>query len=75
MAAETPPEAMPLGRVARERLRDQQQEESRRLAAVISAQSHGLSLAVFLAAVLLAAILVVRRVWALDLVSVLKTRE
>jgi putative ABC transport system permease protein len=46
-----------------------------RLPAVISAQSHGLSLAVFLAAVLLAAVLVVRRVWALDLVSVLKTRD
>jgi putative ABC transport system permease protein len=46
-----------------------------RLPAVISAQSHGLALAAYLAAVLVAAVVVVQRVWKLDLVAVLKTRE
>jgi putative ABC transport system permease protein len=46
-----------------------------RLPAVISAQSHGLALGAYLAAVLLAALVVVQRVWKLDLVAVLKTRE
>lgn len=46
-----------------------------RLPAVISAHSHGVALTAFLIAVLLATILVVRRVWTLDLVPVLKTRE
>lgn len=46
-----------------------------RLPAIISAQSHGLALAAYLAAVVIAAVVVVRRVWRLDLVAVLKTRE
>lgn len=46
-----------------------------RLPMVISAQSHGLALAAYLAAVGLAAALVIERVWRLDLVTVLKTRE
>lgn len=46
-----------------------------RLPAVISAQSHGVALAAYLAAVLLAVVFVVQRVWKLDLVAVLKTRE
>jgi putative ABC transport system permease protein len=46
-----------------------------RLPAVISAQSHGVALAAFLSAVLLAAMMVLPRVWKLDLVAVLKTRD
>jgi hypothetical protein len=46
-----------------------------RLPAVISGHSHGLALAAYLAAVLLAAVVVLQRVWKLDLVAVLKTRE
>ncbi|MFD3264475.1 ABC transporter permease [Phenylobacterium ferrooxidans] len=46
-----------------------------RLPAVITAQSYGLAIAAYLSAVLLGGALVVRRIWGLDLVSVLKTRE
>lgn len=46
-----------------------------RLPAVITAQSYGLAIGAYLAAVLVGGVLVVRRVWGLDLVSVLKTRE
>jgi putative ABC transport system permease protein len=46
-----------------------------RLPAVITARSYGIALSAYLVAVLLAAGLVVRRVWTLDLVAVLKTRE
>lgn len=46
-----------------------------RLPAVIGAASYGVSLIAYLFAVALAAILVARRIWGFDLVSVLKTRE
>jgi putative ABC transport system permease protein len=46
-----------------------------RLPLIITARSYGLSLAAYLAAVAAAALLVVWRVWRLDLVAVLKTRE
>jgi putative ABC transport system permease protein len=46
-----------------------------RLPAVISARSYGIAIAAYLAAVGLAGLLVLRRVWTLDLVAVLKTRE
>ncbi len=46
-----------------------------RLPLIITAQSYGVSLAAFFGAILLAAALVGPRVWKLDLVAVLKTRE
>jgi putative ABC transport system permease protein len=46
-----------------------------RLPAIISARSYGVSIAVFLAAVALASALTGRRIWTLNLVAVLKTRE
>ncbi|MBS0362936.1 MAG: FtsX-like permease family protein [Proteobacteria bacterium] len=46
-----------------------------RLPAVIGAQSYGAAIAAYLVAVALAAILVARRIWGFDLVTVLKTRE
>lgn len=45
------------------------------LPAMINARSYGIALAAFVTAVLLAGGIVVRRVWTLDLVHVLKTRE
>ncbi len=49
--------------------------EELRLPAVISARSYGVALAAYFAAVLLGGVLVARRIWGLDLVAVLKTRE
>ncbi|MFZ5719728.1 MAG: FtsX-like permease family protein [Pseudomonadota bacterium] len=49
--------------------------EELRLPTVISAQSYGVALAAYLAAVALGAVLVARRIWQLDLVAALKTRE
>lgn len=49
--------------------------EDLRLPLIQTAQSYGVSLAAFGAAVALAALLVGRRIWSLDMVSVLKTRE
>lgn len=49
--------------------------EELRLPAVVDARSFGLAMAAYVAAVLLGAVLVVRRIWSLDLVAVLKTRE
>lgn len=46
-----------------------------RLPAVIGPRSYGISLLAYLAAVSLAALLVGRRIWGFDLVTVLKTRE
>lgn len=46
-----------------------------RLPAVIGARSYGVALLAYVAAVALAGALVVQRVWKLDLVAVLKTRE
>ncbi len=46
-----------------------------RLPTEISARSYGMALATFLAALGLSAFFVARRVWRLDLVAVLKTRE
>ncbi|MDE2487189.1 MAG: ABC transporter permease [Alphaproteobacteria bacterium] len=46
-----------------------------RLPAEISLRSYGVALGAYLAAVGLGGVLVVRRVWGLDLVAVLKTRE
>jgi putative ABC transport system permease protein len=46
-----------------------------RLPLVLTAQSYAVSLTAFVAAVILAAVLVGARVWAFDLVAVLKTRE
>lgn len=46
-----------------------------RLPEVISARSYGLSIVAYLSAVTLAAVLVGRRIWGFDLVTVLKTRE
>jgi putative ABC transport system permease protein len=46
-----------------------------RLPAVIGPRSYGISLLAYLAAVSLAALLVARRIWGFDLVTVLKTRE
>lgn len=46
-----------------------------RLPAVISAQSYGVAITAYLLAAGLGAALVVRRIWRLDLVTVLKTRE
>ncbi|HWA62830.1 MAG TPA: FtsX-like permease family protein [Caulobacteraceae bacterium] len=42
---------------------------------IISARGYGIAFSAYLVAVILAAVLVGRRVWTLDLVSVLKTRE
>lgn len=49
--------------------------EELRLPAVINADSYAMAVAVYLAIVVVACALVARRVWALDLVAVLKTRE
>jgi putative ABC transport system permease protein len=49
--------------------------EELRLPATISARSYGVALAAYFTAVLLGAVLVARRIWGLDLVAVLKTRE
>lgn len=49
--------------------------EELRLPAAISARSYGVALAAYFAAVLLGGVLVARRIWGLDLVAVLKTRE
>jgi putative ABC transport system permease protein len=46
-----------------------------RLPSTVTADSYGVALAAFLAAILLAMALVGRRIWSLDLVAVLKTRE
>ena len=46
-----------------------------RLPATISARSYGLSITAYLAAIALASTLTARRIWKLDLVAVLKTRE
>lgn len=46
-----------------------------RLPAIIGPRSYGLSLAAYLAAVSLGGLLVARRIYTLDLISVLKTRE
>lgn len=46
-----------------------------RLPAVISARSYGVAIAAYLVAVALGGVLVARRIWGLDLVAVLKTRE
>lgn len=46
-----------------------------RLPAVIGARSYGVAMAAYLTAVVLGGALVARRVWSLDLVTVLKTRE
>lgn len=46
-----------------------------RLPAIISARSYGLAIAAYLAAILVAGLLVGRRIWSFDLVAVLKTRE
>lgn len=49
--------------------------EELRLPAVISARSYGVALAAYFSAVMLGVGVVARRVWRLDLVAVLKTRE
>jgi putative ABC transport system permease protein len=49
--------------------------EELRLPIVITARTLGLSLSAYAAAIVLAALLLVRRLWSLDLVAVLKTRE
>ncbi len=49
--------------------------EELRLPLILSSQSYGVSLCAYAGAVSLAAVLVGRRVWRLDLVAVLKTRE
>ncbi|HJV43078.1 ABC transporter permease [Caulobacter sp.] len=49
--------------------------EELRLPAVINADSYAMAIAVYLAIVAIACALVARRIWALDLVAVLKTRE
>jgi len=49
--------------------------EDVRLPAVINARSYGVAVAAYLAAVVIGGGLVARRVWGLDLVAVLKTRE
>ncbi|MBS0411515.1 MAG: ABC transporter permease [Proteobacteria bacterium] len=49
--------------------------EELRLPILITARTLGLSLTAYAAAIVLAALLLVRRLWSLDLVSVLKTRE
>jgi putative ABC transport system permease protein len=46
-----------------------------RLPAVISARSYGVAIAAYIVAVATGGVLVVRRIWDLDLVAVLKTRE
>jgi putative ABC transport system permease protein len=46
-----------------------------RLPAVINAQSYGVGIAAYLSAVVLGGVLVAQRIWGLDLVAVLKTRE
>lgn len=46
-----------------------------RLPAIVSPESYGIALAAYLGAVLIACAIVGRRVWTLDLVAVLKTRE
>lgn len=49
--------------------------EDVRLPAIITANSYGVAIGSYLVAVAIAAILVGRRIWGFDLVSVLKTRE
>ncbi|MDQ0466972.1 putative ABC transport system permease protein [Caulobacter ginsengisoli] len=49
--------------------------EELRLPLVLTAESYAVSLAAYVAAIALAALLVGRRIWSLDMVSVLKTRE
>lgn len=46
-----------------------------RLPAIITARSYGVAMAAYLAAVVLGGVLVVQRIWGLDLVTVLKTRD
>lgn len=46
-----------------------------RLPEVVSARSYGISIVAYLSAIVLAAVLVGRRIWGFDLVAVLKTRE
>jgi putative ABC transport system permease protein len=46
-----------------------------RLPALVSSQSYAIALAAYAAAIAAAAVIVGRRVWSLDLVAVLKTRE
>uniref|UniRef100_UPI002FE00ADD ABC transporter permease n=1 Tax=Phenylobacterium sp. TaxID=1871053 RepID=UPI002FE00ADD len=46
-----------------------------RLPAIISADSYGVALVAYLAAIALAAAMVAPRIWRLDLVAVLKTRD
>jgi putative ABC transport system permease protein len=46
-----------------------------RLPAVVTARSYGAAIAAYLAAVALGGVLVVRRIWGLNLVTVLKTRD
>ncbi len=49
--------------------------EDIRFPLVITARSYGMSFVAYFVAVILAAILVGQRIWALDLVAVLKTRD
>lgn len=49
--------------------------EDLRLPAVISARSYGVAIAAYFAAVVVGGAVVARRIWGLDLVAVLKTRE
>jgi hypothetical protein len=42
---------------------------------MISLRSYGVAITAFLAAVALASVFTARRIWTLDLVAVLKTRE
>jgi putative ABC transport system permease protein len=51
------------------------QHEDIRLPAIITPEAYGRSILTYLAAVALATVLVTRRIWTLDLVAVLKTRE
>jgi putative ABC transport system permease protein len=51
------------------------QHEDLRLPAVITADAYGRSVLTYLLAVAIDVVLVTRRIWALDLVAVLKTRE
>ena len=46
-----------------------------RLPALIGPESYGVALAAYFAAILIACVIVGRRIWTLDLVAVLKTKE
>jgi len=69
------PLGLVLGQVFARGLVEAYSREELRLPVLITARTLGLSLSAYAAAIVVAALLLVRRLWSLDLVSVLKTRE